>query len=70
MFAQFAPVLWEELVGLADELGVTMERAAFRFANDGLRPPIGAGSATMTADVYGLKRARTGKHKSSSQSGQ
>jgi predicted choloylglycine hydrolase len=53
MFAKFAPVLWEELVGLADELGVTMERAAFRFANDGLRPPIGACSATMTADVYG-----------------
>jgi hypothetical protein len=31
MFARFAPVLWEERVGLADELGVTMERAAFRF---------------------------------------
>jgi predicted choloylglycine hydrolase len=53
MFAKFAPVLWEELVGLADELGITMERAAFRFGNDGMRPPIGACSAAITADVYG-----------------
>jgi len=53
MFAKFAPVLWEELVGLADELGITMERAALRFGNDGMRPPIGACSAAMTADVYG-----------------
>jgi hypothetical protein len=45
MFARFAPVLWEELVGLADELGITMEWAAFRFGNDGMRPPIGACSA-------------------------
>src|SRR5260370_10423996 len=53
MFAKFAPVLWEELVGLADELGISMERAAFRFGNDGMRPPIGACSAAITADVYG-----------------
>jgi predicted choloylglycine hydrolase len=53
MFAKFAPMFWEELLGIADELGVTMERAAFRFGNDGMRPPIGACSATMTADVYG-----------------
>jgi predicted choloylglycine hydrolase len=53
MFGKFAPALWEELVGLADELGITMEQAAFRFGNDGMRPPIGACSAAMTADVYG-----------------
>jgi predicted choloylglycine hydrolase len=53
MFAKFAPALWEELVGLAEALGVTMERAAFRFGNDGMRPPIGACSAAMTAGVYG-----------------
>jgi predicted choloylglycine hydrolase len=53
MFAKFAPVLWEELLGLADELGVTMERAAFRFGNDSMRPPIGACSAAVAADVYG-----------------
>jgi hypothetical protein len=45
MFARFAQVLWEELVGLADGLGITMERAALRFGNDGMRPPIGACSA-------------------------
>jgi predicted choloylglycine hydrolase len=53
MFARFAPVLWEELAGLADELGITMERAAFRFGNDGMRPPIGACSAAISAGVYG-----------------
>jgi hypothetical protein len=53
MFAKFAPVLWEELVGIADELAVSMERVALRFGNDSMRPPIGACSAVMTADVYG-----------------
>ena len=53
MFARFAPVLWEELAGLADEFGITIERAALRFGNDGVRPPIGACSAAITADVYG-----------------
>ena len=48
MFAKFAPVLWEELAGLADELGITMEQAAYWFGNDGMRPPIGACSAVMT----------------------
>ena len=52
-FAKFAPALWEEVAGLADELGISMERAAFYFGNDGLRPPIGACSAAMTVDVYG-----------------
>jgi predicted choloylglycine hydrolase len=53
MFAKFAPVLWEEVAGLADELGITMERAAYWFGNEGMRPPIGACSAVMTGDVYG-----------------
>src|SRR5438105_708802 len=39
LFAKFAPSLWEELAGLADELGVPMDWAAFRFGNDGMRPP-------------------------------
>ena len=43
MFAKFAPVLWEELAGLAAELGITMERAAYCFGNEGMRPPIGDG---------------------------
>jgi hypothetical protein len=53
MFAKFAPVLWEELAGLADELGITLERAAYCFGNESMRPPIGACSAVMTGDVYG-----------------
>ncbi|GLR85565.1 C45 family autoproteolytic acyltransferase/hydolase [Bradyrhizobium iriomotense] len=53
MFAKYAPALWEELCGLADELGITMERAALRFGNDGMRPPIGGCSAAISADVYG-----------------
>jgi hypothetical protein len=53
MFAKFAPVVWEELAGIADELDIAMEQAAFRFGNDSMRPPIGACSAAMIADVYG-----------------
>jgi predicted choloylglycine hydrolase len=53
LFAKFAPALWEEIGGLADELGIPLERAVLCFGNDGLRPPIGACSAVMTADVYG-----------------
>jgi predicted choloylglycine hydrolase len=53
MFAKYAPALWEEIGGLADGLGVPTERAAYWFGNGGLRPPIGACSAVMTADVYG-----------------
>ena len=52
-FAKFAPLVWEEIGGLADELGVSMERAVLCFGNDGLRPPIGACSAVITADAYG-----------------
>ena len=53
VFAKFAPALWEEVGGLADELGIPLDRAAYCFGNDGLRPPIGACSAVMTAGVYG-----------------
>ena len=53
LFARFAPALWEELAGLADKLGITMDWAAFRFGNDGMRPPTGGCSAAITADVYG-----------------
>jgi predicted choloylglycine hydrolase len=53
MFAKYAPVLWEEIGGIADELGITMERAVLNFGNEGLRPPIGACSAAITRDVYG-----------------
>src|SRR3979490_960560 len=53
MFARFAPALWEELAGLADELGIAMERAVYWLGNEGRRPPIGACSAVMSANVYG-----------------
>jgi predicted choloylglycine hydrolase len=52
-FAKFAPALWDEIGGLADGLGISMERAVYCFGNDGLRPPLGACSAIMTAGVYG-----------------
>jgi predicted choloylglycine hydrolase len=53
LFAKFAPALWEELAGLADELRIPMDWAAFRFGNDGMRPPIGGCSAAITPEVYG-----------------
>jgi predicted choloylglycine hydrolase len=53
MFAKFSPALWEEISGLADGLGIPMERAVLCFGNNGLRPPIGACSAIMAAGVYG-----------------
>jgi predicted choloylglycine hydrolase len=52
-FAKFSPALWEEIGGIAEGLGVPMERAIFCFANNGLRPPIGACSAIMSGGVYG-----------------
>jgi predicted choloylglycine hydrolase len=52
-FAKYSPTLWEEIGGLAEGLGIPMERAVLNFGNDGLRPPIGACSAIMTAGVYG-----------------
>lgn len=53
VFGKYAPALWEEINGLADGLGVPLERAAMAFGNNGLRPPLGACSAIMTAGVYG-----------------
>jgi predicted choloylglycine hydrolase len=53
LFTKFAPALWEELAGLAEELGIPMDWAAFRFGNDGMRPPIGGCSAAITPNVYG-----------------
>jgi predicted choloylglycine hydrolase len=52
-FARFSPALWEEIGGISEGLGSPMERALLSFGNDGLRPPIGACSAIMTAGVYG-----------------
>jgi predicted choloylglycine hydrolase len=53
VFRKYAPALWEEINGLADGLGVPLERAVMAFGNNGLRPPLGACSAIMTAGVYG-----------------
>jgi predicted choloylglycine hydrolase len=52
-FAKFSPALWEEIGGLAEGLGISMERAVWCFGSDGLRPPIGACSAIMSSGVYG-----------------
>jgi predicted choloylglycine hydrolase len=53
VFAKFSPALWAEIGGLADGLGISMERAVFRFGNDGLRLPTGGCSAAMHGSVYG-----------------
>ena len=52
-FAKFSPALWAEIRGLADGLGISMERAVLCFGNNGLRPPIGACSAVVSSGVYG-----------------
>jgi predicted choloylglycine hydrolase len=52
-FATFAPAVWEEIAGLADGLGIPMERAVLCFGNNGLRPPTGGCSAVMADGVYG-----------------
>jgi len=51
--SRFSPALWEEIGGLADGLGVPVERAVFCFGNNGLRPPTGGCSAVMGAGIYG-----------------
>jgi len=53
MFDKFAPALWQEIEGLADGLGVPLERAVYQFGNGGQRPPIGGCSAVMSNGVYG-----------------
>jgi predicted choloylglycine hydrolase len=52
-FAKYAPTLWQEITGIADGLGISMERAVLCFGNDGLRPPIGACSAVVSSHVCG-----------------
>ncbi len=52
-FAKFSSGLWAEIGGLAEGLGISMERAALYFGNDGLRPPLGGCSAVMGGGVYG-----------------
>lgn len=52
-FAEYSPALWQEIAGLADGLGIPMERAVLCFGNNGLKPPLGACSAIMTNGVYG-----------------
>jgi predicted choloylglycine hydrolase len=52
-FARFAPALWSEIGGLADGLGISMERAVFCFGNNGLRLPTGGCSTAIHASVYG-----------------
>jgi predicted choloylglycine hydrolase len=52
-FSKYAPLLWEEIGGIADGLRMSMDEAAFRFGNGGLRPPLGGCSAVMTDGIYG-----------------
>jgi predicted choloylglycine hydrolase len=52
-FAKFSPALWAEIGGIAEGLGISMERAAFCFGNDGLRPPTGGCSAVINGAIYG-----------------
>jgi predicted choloylglycine hydrolase len=53
MYAKFAPSIWEEINGLADGLGISIERAALAFGNAGRRPPLGGCSAAISSEVYG-----------------
>jgi predicted choloylglycine hydrolase len=52
-FAKFSPALWSEIGGLADGLGISMERAVLCFGNNGLRFPTGGCSAAIHSAVYG-----------------
>jgi predicted choloylglycine hydrolase len=52
-FAKFSPALWDEISGLAEGLGISMEWAAWCFGNGRLRPPTVGCSAVMTGGVYG-----------------
>jgi predicted choloylglycine hydrolase len=52
-FARFSPALWTEIGGLADGLGISMERAVCNFGNNGLRLPTGGCSAVIHSAVYG-----------------
>jgi len=52
-FAKFSPALWAEIGGVADGLGISMERAVYNFGNNGLRLPTGGCSAAIHPAVYG-----------------
>ena len=52
-FRTYAPALWEEIGGIAEGLGIAMERAVTCFGNGGLRMPTGGCSAVMSGGVYG-----------------
>ena len=49
----YAPNIWEELHGLADGLGIPLERAVAEYSNGRLRYPKRGCSAVMTGGVYG-----------------
>ena len=49
----YAPNIWEELHGLADGLGIPLERAVAEYSNGRLRYPKRGCSAVMTAGLYG-----------------
>jgi len=52
-FRMYAPSLWEEIGGIAEGLGIPMERAVTYFGNGGMRMPTGGCSAVMSNGVYG-----------------
>lgn len=49
---KFAPLVWQEIMGLAEGLHVPVETATFHFGNGGVRPPLGGCSAVMASGVY------------------
>ena len=49
----YAPNIWEELHGLADGLGIPLERAVAEYSNGRLRYPKRGCSAVMTGGLYG-----------------
>lgn len=51
-FTRYCPALWQEIGGLAEGLGIPMEKAAFHFGNGGWRVPLGGCSATITDKAY------------------
>jgi predicted choloylglycine hydrolase len=52
-YAKFAPAILEEIAGIADALGTSLERACLFFGNGGLRPRLGGCSAVMSAASFG-----------------
>jgi predicted choloylglycine hydrolase len=52
-YAKFAPTILEEIAGIADVLGTSLERACLFFGNGGLRPRLGGCSVVMSAAAFG-----------------